>query len=322
MDMSECVIGIDIGGTNTVVGIVDRTGTILTTESMKTRGYATFDAYVEDLDILIARMIKEHPEHTIKGVGMGAPDANHYTGRIEHAANLEWKGIIDVVDKVKAAIKLPVSLTNDANAAALGEMLFGGARGMKNFVEFTLGTGIGTGIVIDGEMVYGHTSLGGEIGHTVLVPEGRDCGCGRRGCMETYISATGICRTAQEVLCNRMDDSELRAIAPKDLTSKKIYDAAEHGDKLALECFDITAKWLGQSIADTVAISSPEAIFLFGGLANAGEMLMKPFRKYFDHYCMEMFKGTVKIERSHLNESDAAILGAAALIWDELEKEA
>lgn len=319
--MKEVTIGIDIGGTNSVMGLVDREGTIHAERSIKTGNYLTIEEFVKSVKNQIEIAINSSDdEMKIVGMGIGAPDANYFTGEIEHATNLQWEGVVPISALFKEAFNIPVALTNDANAAAMGEMIFGNAKGMKNFIEITLGTGLGSGIVINGEMLYGHTGFAGEIGHMIVEHNGRECGCGRRGCVETYVSATAICRTLSELLAIRKDHSVLRDIPPSKLNSKRVYDAAEIGDTIALEAFDITAQWLAITLSNSISFSSPEAIFLFGGLANAGDYLFKPLQKHFDTYVWDMFKNSVKILPSGLNDKNAAVLGAAALSWDELSK--
>ena len=312
-------IGIDIGGTNTVMGIVNREGHILESDSVKTGCYKQVEDYVEAVCARLIPMIEKYGGAiNFQGMGIGAPNANYYRGTIEEAPNLPWKGIVPLADMFKAKTGLPVALTNDANAAALGEMTYGAARGMKHFIMITLGTGVGSGIVIDGKMVYGHDGFAGELGHVCVdrSPEARVCGCGRRGCLETYCSATGVSRTAREVLTTSTEPSLLRETAIEQITSKDVYDAAVKGDKLALEIFQRTGETLGRAIADFIVFSSPEAIVLFGGLTKAGEYIMRPIREAVDANVMPIFKGKAKIILSELKDADAAILGASALGWE------
>ncbi len=317
----EITIGIDIGGTNSVMGAVDRDGNILGENRISTTDYPDIHDYVAALHEAIREMLKSIREETeLKAVGIGAPNGNYYHGTIEHPPNLIWEGVIPLCDLMSKYFSEPVVLTNDANAAALGEMIYGGARNMKNFIIYTLGTGLGSGIVINGEVLYGHTGFAGEIGHIIMVPGGRDCGCGRQGCLETYVSATGIVRTVEELLAQRRLASPLRRVAPDRLTAKMITDAAKEGDAIALEAFDKTAEMLALSIVNAVAFSSPEAIFLFGGLSNAGKFIFEPTEKYVNEKIQTIFKGTVKILPSLIPENNAAILGASALAWKELEK--
>ena len=253
----------------------------------------------------------------IKGIGVGAPNGNYYTGDIEFAPNLPWKGVVHLAEMFEKRTGIPTALTNDANAAAIGEMTYGAARGMKDFIMITLGTGVGSGIVINGQMVYGHDGFAGELGHVIVRREnGRLCGCGRKGCLETYCSATGVTRTAREFLESRTDESLLRAIPAEAITSKDVYDAAVKGDKLAQDIFDFTGTILGEALADFIAFSSPEAIVLFGGLAKSGDYIFKPIQKAIDDNVLPIFKGKTKLLLSELKDADAAVLGASALGWE------
>lgn len=318
--MKNVVVGIDIGGTNTVFGLVDESGEIIARKSIKTGDYPVFEDYIEAASATIEEFVAEFPEHKVVTVGIGAPDANYYSGCIEHAANLKWEGIVPLGKSFEKRLKLPVVVTNDANAAALGEKLFGGAKESDHFVVITLGTGLGSGFVIDGKVLYGSGSFAGEVGHAVLYPEGRICGCGRRGCAETYVSATGMVRTAVEVMSEWMEESPLRDYKVSELSSKKVFLAAEAGDKLAKEVFRRVAGDLAQVLVDTALFSNPDTIFLFGGLANAGEMLLDPLKEAFDKKILESFRGSAEIRLSELPEADAAILGSAALGWEEFHK--
>lgn len=311
------VVGIDIGGTNTVFGIVDARGSILCSSSIKTQAYDDVNDYADAVCKNLLPLIESiGGKDKIKGIGVGAPNGNFYNGTIEFAPNLPWKGIIRLADMIEERLNIPTALTNDANAAAIGEMTYGVARGMKDFIMITLGTGVGSGIVINGQMVYGHDGFAGELGHTIIRRGGRPCGCGRRGCLETYCSATGVARTAREFLAERTDESLLRQIPVEEITSKDVYDAAVKGDKLAIEIFNFTGTILGESLADAIAFSSPEAIVLFGGLAKSGEYLMKPLLKSLDENVLNIYKGKTKILISELKDSDAAVLGASALGWE------
>ncbi|HEX9739230.1 MAG TPA: ROK family protein, partial [Ignavibacteriaceae bacterium] len=256
-------------------------------------------------------------EYQLKGIGIGAPNGNYYKGTVENPPNLKW-GIVNIIELVNRFFDVPVAVTNDANASALGEMLFGAAKGMKNFIVITLGTGLGSGIVVDGQLVYGADGFAGEIGHTIYDPNGRMCGCGRKGCLETYASSTGIKRTVMELLASSNEDSVLRSISYNDLDSKMIYSSALAGDKIALQAFDYTGKVLGIKLADAVAHTSPEAIILFGGLALAGDLIIKPTSKYMEEYLFHVFKNKVKIIPSTLVDSNSAVLGASALIWNKI----
>jgi len=318
--MKEVVAGVDIGGTNTVSGLVDESGKVLIENNLKTTDFPEIEAYIKALAGLINEMLSTDSSYELTGIGIGAPNANYYKGTIELAPNLSWKGIVPFADMLKKEIEVPVLMTNDANAAAMGEMIFGAAKGMKDFIVLTLGTGLGSGIVVNGQMVYGSTGFAGELGHSIIVSGGRDCGCGRKGCLETYASATGVVKTVLYLLSEKREDSILREITPAGLTSKKIAAAAAKGDRLALEAMDYTARKLALGIVNAVVFSSPEAVFLLGGLARAGEMLFDPVRKYVDEYIQPVFKGTVKILPSGVSETNAAVLGAAALIWNEKAK--
>ncbi len=313
------VVGIDIGGTNTVFGIVDARGHVVAADSVKTRKHVDFDDYINDLYDGLSRLIKANEaEDQIQGIGIGAPNGNYYTGEIINPPNLPWGPVIPLAEKMSKAFGgIPVAVTNDANAAAVGEMTYGAARGMKDFIMITLGTGVGSGIVINGQLVYGSDGFAGELGHVIMKRNnGRICGCGRTGCLEAYCSATGVARTAREFLEIRTEPSLLRNIQIEDITSKDVYDAAMAGDKLAKEIFNYTGEILGEAFADMVAFSSPQAIILFGGLAKSGDLLLKPLKETFDKSVMPIFKGKTKILISELKESDAAVLGASALGWE------
>lgn len=313
------VVGMDIGGTNTVFGIVNAAGEILESGTIPTGAFAEIEAYVDAVCTHLLPMIDRHGGVSrFRGMGVGAPNANYYQGTIEQAPNLPWKGVVPLAGMFESRIGLPVSLTNDANAAALGEMTYGAARGMKDFIMITLGTGVGSGIVINGQLVYGHDGFAGELGHVCVdhSPEARLCGCGRRGCLETYCSATGVSRTAHEVLAARTEESLLRRIQDRPITSKDVYDAALEGDALAVEIFRRTGELLGRTLCDFIVFSSPEAIILFGGLVKAGDFLMQPLCEAVERYCMPIFKGKTRILISELKEADAAVLGASALGWD------
>ncbi|MCU0456142.1 MAG: ROK family protein [Bacteroidales bacterium] len=317
--MKKVVAGVDIGGTNTVYGLVDEKGKVLSQGSFKTTDYPKVENFVTALTGAIKKLLAADREYKLAGIGIGAPDANYHRGTIEHAPNLAWKGIVPLADLIKKKINVPVAVTNDANAAAMGEMIFGGAKKMKDFIVLTLGTGLGSGIVIDGKMVYGHTGFAGELGHMTVVPNGRECGCGRKGCFETYASATGLVRTALELMSEMRDESPLRDIPPAKLTAKKIAEAAAKKDKVALAAMNKTAEILGFGIINSIVFSSPEAIFLFGGLANAGDLLFKPVRAYLEKNNYVLMKNTVKILPSGIPESNGAVMGSAALIWNELK---
>jgi len=311
------VIGIDMGGTNTVFGIVDVRGNVISKSAIKTAVHDDVNLYVNDIYHELMKLIDaEGGIDQIRGIGVGAPNGNYYSGTIEFAPNLPWKGVIPFAKLLNEKFGVPVALTNDANAAAIGEMAYGIARGMKDFIMITLGTGVGSGIVIDGKLVYGHDGFAGELGHTTSIRNGRLCGCGKNGCLEAYSSATGVARTAREILETTNQDSILRNIPLADITSKDVYDAAKEGDQVAIDIFNFTGKILGEAFADFVAFSSPEAIILFGGLSKAGEFILNPIIENMEKNLLPIWKGKIKILFSELKESDAAVLGASALAWE------
>lgn len=316
--MKPYVVGIDIGGTNTVFGIADARGNVIASSSIKTGKFADVNDYVADLKSALTSLLEAHDAvDKIAGIGVGAPNGNYFSGCIENPPNLPWKGKIPFAHLLHEAFGVPVALTNDANAAAIGEMTYGVARGMKDFIMITLGTGVGSGIVVNGQLVYGHDGFAGELGHVIVKPSnGRMCGCGRSGCLEAYCSATGVARTAREFLEIRTDPSKLRDIPVEEITSKDVYDAAVLGDKLAKEIFQYTGEIMGRAFANFVAFSSPEAIILFGGLSRSGDLLMKPIKESMDRNMLNVFKGKTKLLLSELKESDAAVLGASALGWE------
>ena len=311
------VIGIDMGGTNTVFGIVDARGNVIAKGAIKTDN-PDIKEYIQELKVELDKQIElVGGIEKIKGIGAGCPNGNYYTGNIEFAPNLPWKGVVPFAKQLENTFGIPAAITNDANAAAVGEMTYGVARGMKNFIMITLGTGVGSGIVIDGKIVYGHDGFAGELGHVrVIRNNGRICGCGREGCLETYTSATGVARTAREFLEMSEKDSSLRFLEPKTITSKDVYDAAMNGDELAKDVFDYTGKILGEALSDFVAFSAPEAIVLFGGLAKSGDLIMKPVVENMEKNLLKIWKGKVKVLFSALKEADAAVLGASALAWE------
>jgi glucokinase len=312
------VVGMDMGGTNTVFGIVDARGNVISKAAVKTGTHQDINLYIQDIyDELIKLIDAAGGASAIKGIGIGAPNGNYYTGNIEFAPNLNWKGVIPFSNLMKEKFGIPAVLTNDANAAAIGEMTYGAARGMKNFIMITLGTGVGSGIVIDGKLVYGHDGFAGELGHTCSVRNnGRQCACGKTGCLETYASANGVARTAREILETRNDDSLLRNIPVESITSKDVHDAAMQGDKVAQEIFEFTGKILGEALSDFVAFSAPEAIVLFGGLTKSGDYIMKPIVEHMEKNLLAIWKGKIKVLFSDLKEADAAVLGASALAWE------
>ena len=315
----EYVVGIDVGGQTTKLGVVDARGTVLAQTVIRTDTYTDIAPYIAELAAALNKVIAEAGvEGKVKGIGVGAPNGNYYTGTIENAVNLSWGGTqtIEFAKLLSEAMNgLPVALTNDANAAAVGEMTYGAARGMKNFIMITLGTGVGSGIVINGDVVYGHDGFAGELGHVAAVRNnGRTCNCGKTGCRETYASATGVARTAREWLELSNEPSVLRSL--DNIASKDVYEAAQEGDKMALKIFEFTGNILGRSFADFIAFSAPEAIVLFGGLARAKEFLLKPIEDAMNANVLPLWRGKVKIVFSQLKESDAAILGASALAWE------
>ena len=315
---STYVVGIDVGGQTSKIGVVDARGTVLAQTVIRTDTYDTVEPYIAELAEAVKKVIAESgTEGKVRGIGVGAPNGNYYTGTIENAPNLLWgRQKVEFAKLLSEAMGgLPVALTNDANAAAVGEMTYGAARGMKNFIMITLGTGVGSGIVINGEVVYGHDGFAGELGHTTAVRNnGRSCGCGRTGCLEAYCSAMGVARTAREWLELSDEPSVLRNL--DSIASKDVYDAAKEGDKLALKVFEFTGKILGRSLADFIAFSAPEAIVLFGGLARAKEFLTEPILESMNANVLNLWKNKVELVYSQLKESDAAILGASALAWE------
>ena len=320
LTLKPYVIGLDLGGTNSVFGIVDSRGEIKATTAIKTQAYDNVEDYVnasvEALQIIIDQV---GGINKIKAMGIGAPNGNYYQGTIEFAANLSWgrNCIVPLADMFSKRLGVPVALTNDANAAAIGEMTYGVARGMKNFIDVTLGTGVGSGIVVNGQVVYGSDGFAGELGHVIMVREnGRECGCGRKGCLEAYCSATGVARTARELLETTDEPSLLRDLNPEDITSLEVSLAAEKGDALAKRIYEFTGEMLGEACADFAAFSSPEAFIFFGGLTKAGKLLMDPIKKSYDKHVLRIFKGKVQFLVSSLDGSSAAVLGASAVGWD------
>ncbi len=301
--MKKVSAGIDIGGTNTVFGWVESDGNFIWKGSVLTTDYSSPENLTKEVS---KQLLDNLGNNEAQGIGIGAPNGNFYNGTIEFAPNLEWKGVVRLKEFFHKYFDLPVIVTNDANAAAIGEMVYGGAKGVNNFMMITLGTGLGSGIVSNGQLIYGHDAFAGELGHVIVEPDGRICGCGRKGCLETYASATGISRTAKE-------------LSGKDYTSEEIYQHAQKGEPWALEAFDYTAKILGFSLANAVAVTSPKTIFLFGGLAQAGDLIFKPTKKYMEQNLLKIFQDKVQIKASALNGVDAAILGASALIWKEIQ---
>jgi len=321
--MKDVVVGIDIGGTFTKFGIIDRAGNVIVEGSVPTDQTDDINVYLGSLNSAIDKAILELGDSfCVKGVGVGAPNGNYKSGCIEFAVNLKWAHgkVVGLVALLEEHFKLPAAVTNDANAAAIGEMIYGGAKEIKDFVLLTLGTGLGSGVVVNGELVYGHDGFAGEIGHVRVKDNGRTCGCGRRGCLETYVSAPGIKRTVFELLAEYNGNSELSKYSFDQLTSEMIYQAATRGDKIALEAFQITGEILGIKLADTVAHTAPEKIFLFGGLAKSGDYILQPTRESFEKNLLKIWQNKIPIELSQLAEGNVAILGASALIWQELNK--
>jgi len=316
--LEALAIGIDIGGTGTKFGIVDRVGNVLFSSEISTRKHTNVNDFIDELHSELSKLIDNvGGTGRIKGIGVGAPNGNYYTGTIEYAPNLPWKGIIPLARMMEDKFKIPVVLTNDANAAAIGEMMYGAAQGMKDFIMITLGTGVGSGIVANGKLVYGHDGFAGELGHTTIIPNGRlHEGTGKRGSLESYASATGVRLTTLEILEKSTEPSSLRSVPSDQIDSKKVYEAAIAGDAVAKQIFESTGTILGAALANFVMFSSPEAIILFGGLTKAGDLILKPTRESMEANLIQIFQNKVKILVSHLKESDAAILGASALAWD------
>lgn len=320
--MKPYVIGLDLGGTNSVFGIVDARGEIKATTAIKTGGFASADDYVDAAVVALQPIIEQVGGlNTIKAMGIGAPNGNYYNGTIEMAPNLPWAhdNIVPLAKMFSERLgNIPVALTNDANAAAIGEMVYGVARGMKNFIVITLGTGVGSGIVVNGQLLYGSDGFAGELGHVTMVrgAEGRSCGCGRTGCLEAYCSATGVARTARELLSKSERPSILREMNPEEITSLDVSIAASKGDALANEIYEFTGHMLGEACADFAAFSSPEAFIFFGGMVKAGELIMKPIREAYDHHVLPIFRGKAKFLVSGLDGASAAVLGASAVGWE------
>ena len=317
--VTQLAIGIDIGGTGTKFGIVDRDGNVLFSGEMSTKKHKTVDTFIDELHEVVSEVIEAAGgTGRMKGIGVGAPNGNYYTGTIEYAPNLPWHGIIPLAKLISDKFQLPVTLTNDANAAAIGEMMYGAAKGMRDFIMITLGTGVGSGIVANGALIYGHDGFAGELGHTIVIPDGRiHAGTGKKGSLESYASATGLRLTAIEFLEKNKKQSLLRKVPHDLLDSKAVYDAAIEGDELAQEIFNYTGNILGISLANAIMTTSPEAIILFGGLTKAGDFILKPTRESMEENLIKVFQNKVKILISHLREAHAAILGASALVWEK-----
>lgn len=319
--MKDLTIGIDIGGTNTKYGIVDRQGNVIHQGNIPTTQYEEFQGYFDAMADALRKGIQELPPNTrIVGIGVGAANGNYYTGNIERATNLKWKGVLPLARMFNEEFGVPCILTNDANAAAVGEMIYGNAKHMKDFVVITLGTGLGSGFVCGGVLLNGHHGIAGEVGHTAVNPNGRYCNCGKRGCLETYVSATGIKRTVYKLLADHLEPSELRGISFEDLNTKMISEAAHRGDVVAMEAFEYTGRILGMKLAETVVHTDPEAIFLFGGLSMAGDLIFRPTIKHMEANLMPLFRGKIKVLPSAMQNQAAPILGASSLVWDYLDK--
>ncbi len=312
--MGDVVAGIDIGGTNTEIGIVDKDGNILFAETISTTGFSTVEAYVHTIGIVLKKGEAKCAQQ-IGAIGIGAPSANYFSGCIEHAPNMPWKGIIPLAELITKETGKRAFITNDANAAALGEMIFGAAKFVKDFVLVTLGTGLGSGFVVNNEVIYGHDGFAGELGHVIIEENGRLCGCTRKGCLETYVSATGVVWSAHDAM---RAGKKIQGISSMEgVTAKAVADAADAGDETAKAIIDETARKLGLALANLVCITSPSHIYLYGGVARSGETILKPTQKYYDEYVLRNYAGKVKIELSALPEN-AAVLGAAALAWKEI----
>jgi len=318
--MTELALGIDIGGTNTVFGLIDKEGYCHNKNTLSTIAFLTPELLIEAVKTEVDLMLDKLPNFKLVGIGIGAPNGNYFNGTIEYAPNLIWKGIIDLVKLLKVHYDLPIYVNNDANAATIGEMTYGAAKHIRDFVLVTLGTGLGSGFVSNGQLIYGHDGFGGELGHVIIEPEGRDCGCNRKGCLETYASATGLVKTAILKLKTFEGNSTLKEMQPEELDAKTIAEAAQKQDSLAIEIFDYTAQKLALGLANAVAITNPKTIILYGGLAKAGDILLKPLVKYFESYLLEIFKNKVNIIISDLDNDNGAILGASALVWNELKQ--
>ncbi len=313
----ELAIGVDIGGTNTKYGIVNHRGEILDQGSLKTDAHETAEGFVEALHNALVPIMEQQHDYKIKGIGIGAPNGNFYTGTVEYAPNLRWKGVVPLAKMVSDKFWVPCVLTNDANAAAVGEMMYGAARGMRDFIVITLGTGVGSGIVANGQLIYGHDGFAGELGHTIIRPGGRKhWSTNLDGSLEAYCSATGIVLTARELLAEKKEESLMRQYKPEDITSKIVYDCAMQGDVIAKEVYRFTGQILGEALANFIMFSSPEAIILFGGVIKAGDLIMQPTKEHMEKNLLPIFQNKIKLVFSELREADAAILGASALVWE------
>lgn len=321
--MKRLVAGIDIGGTETAYALIDEFGKIYASGVFPTEDYASFNLFVKRLKDGITEISEQLDEpHEIEAIGIGAPNGNYYTGEVENAINLAWKGKLPLAKQLSSLFNdIPVVVTNDANAAAIGEMIYGSAKGMRNFIVITLGTGLGSGIVVDGNVLYGHDGFAGEFGHVRIVKEeGRECGCGRKGCLETYASAKGVKRTAFELMATMREPSKLKEVPYTVLTSKDVAAAAKAGDIIAKKTFEVTGEILGEALANLVAITSPEAIFLFGGLSKAGDLILNPTKKSLEKNLLQLWKGKIQLAISSIDSENAPLLGAAALAIKEMQK--
>lgn len=319
--MKKVTIGIDIGGTGTKFGLVDMEGKVLFHDKIDTAAYKEFDEYMDVLSEKIKLSIAENiSDYDLIGIGVGAPNGNYFTGTVSYAPNLPWKGVLPIAETLTGKFGVPSVVSNDANAAAVGEQVFGGAKGMKDFIMVTLGTGLGSGFVSNGQLIIGSDALAGEMGHIAVKDgRGRSCKCGKKGCLETYVSATGINRTIFKLLVDSHEDSEFRGVSFNDLTTKEISEAADRGDVIAKEAFRYTGRILGLKLADMVTIFNPEAIFLFGGLALAGDHIFKPTKRYMEKNLMKIYKNKVRVLPSELGSQGAPIIGAASLVWDKVK---
>jgi glucokinase len=319
--MRDFTVGIDIGGTNTKYGIVDRSGEVIMQGNIPTTKFEEFQDFFEAMAAALREGIKNLPTDAhLVGIGVGAANGNYYTGNIERATNLKWKGVLPLAKLFKDEFGIPCVMTNDANAAAVGEMIYGNAKGMKDFIVITLGTGLGSGFVCGGHLLNGHHGIAGEVGHTSVNPAGRYCNCGKRGCLETYVSATGIKRTVYKLLADHLEPSELRGISFENLNTKMITEAALRDDIVAKEAYEYTGRILGMKLAETAVHTDPEAIFLFGGLSLAGDLIFKPTIRHMEANLMPIFRGKIKVLPSALQNQAAPILGASSLVWDYLDK--
>ncbi len=317
----KILFGMDIGGTNTVFGLVDENANLLDHSGFKTNKKPQVDAYVEIISSELSAMYEKYSaEYELAGIGIGAPNGNYYTGTIKLPPNIPWIRDLNLVGELKKYFDVPIVLTNDANAMAYGEMIFGAAKGAKDIIVITLGTGLGSGIIVNGEVVYGHEGIAGELGHVCVVPDGRHCACGKDGCLETYASATGIKRTLFQLIADHDGKSVFNKVTFEELTSKMISEAALQGDPIALEAFEYTGNLLGLALANASLVTQPEVIVLSGGLAKAGDLIFKPTIEAFEKYLLPLYRNKIKVIPSTLKNDSAAIMGAAALVWNEMDK--